>query len=75
MTQEGDIVTEAMGLPERARFTLEHCDRAMRFRGSHTSWQGKPGQGYELTTCRYTCDGCAATLELHLTEPDSEAVS
>lgn len=58
----------AAGLPDRAAFTLLHCDVPMRSRGSVTQWRGKPGEGAETTSCRLICDGCGATLELHLTE-------
>ena len=61
---------EAPGLSDRARFTLVHCSGPMRFRGNNVTWRGKPGQGAQVTVSRYSCDDCAATLELHLTEPD-----
>jgi hypothetical protein len=60
----------AEGLPDRADFALNHCEVPMRFRGTLVFVAGKPGQESETTTARYTCDGCSATLELVLTEPD-----
>jgi hypothetical protein len=60
----------AEGLPDRADFALIHCATPMRFRSTLVMAAGKPGQESETTTARYTCDGCAATLELVLTEPD-----
>ena len=61
----------ALGLPENAQFTLRHHDRPMRWRGNQTTWQGKPGEGSQTDQGSYTCDVCAATLELTLTEPDT----
>lgn len=58
----------APGLPDRAAFTLLHCDVPMRFRGSVRQQRGKLGEESETTSSRATCDGCGATLELHLTE-------
>jgi hypothetical protein len=58
----------APGLPDRAAFTLLHCGQPMRFRGSVTQQRGTGSDLSETTSCRYACDDCAATLELHLTE-------
>jgi hypothetical protein len=77
--ERGPAVTDSadrtLGLTDRADFTLDHCATPMRFLGSSTRWLGKPGQGSETNTCRYCCDGCAATLELVLTEPDRVATT
>lgn len=56
-------------LQDRAEFTLRHCGRLMRSRGHVSQMRGQPGCDATTTSSRYTCDGCAATLELHLTEP------
>jgi hypothetical protein len=58
----------APALPERARFTLAHCTGPMRFRGSVVRSSSDPEMSL-TTTCRFVCDDCGATLELHLTEP------
>lgn len=58
----------AAGLPDRAAFTLLHCGVPMRFRGSVKQLRGQLGEESETTSCRFTCDGCGSTLELHLTE-------
>lgn len=61
-------MTEAIGLPERARFTLLHCDAPMQWRGNTTSWAGPPGAGTETTEARYVC-ACGARATVQLTEP------
>lgn len=60
-----EALTELVGLP----LEQVHCGTPWRFRGSITQSCGKPGQESETTVCRYSCDGCAATLEMTLTEP------
>jgi hypothetical protein len=66
-----EAVTELVGLPlEHA-----HCGTPWRFRGSITQLCGKLGQESETTVCRYTCDECAATLEMTVTEPNTASTT
>lgn len=58
-------MSELVGLP----LDHDHCGKPWRFRGSRIQSYGKPGQESETTVCRYSCDRCAATLEMTLTEP------
>lgn len=58
-------VSGARGLPFRARFVLQHCERPMRFLGSLAQLTE---QGAVATGCEYTCDQCSARLALTLTE-------
>ena len=61
----------APGLPDAAWFVLKHCGQPMRFRSSIAQRRGGKDDRSLTTSARYTCDGCSATLELHLTERDA----
>ena len=67
----GIVVDEVAAgrLTDRAGFALNHCGQPMRYRSSVAQSRGQVGQESVTTSARYTCDGCAATLEMHLTEP------
>jgi len=47
---------------------VEHCGRPMRWKGTSTSWEGKPGHGFELNSTDWTCD-CGATLHVEIKVP------
>ena len=61
----------APGLPDRARFVLQHCGQPLRFRGSVAQQRGTVGDWSTTTSVRYRCDTCGAMLEAHLTEPEA----
>jgi hypothetical protein len=58
----------AAGLPDRARFVLDHCGQPMRFRSTVTQLRGGPTDPSSTTSARYSCTECAAAVQLHLTE-------
>jgi hypothetical protein len=64
--------TEAptLGLSDRASFALLHCGRPMQYRGSRSTWQGKYPEGTSTLENEYRCEGCGATLDFKLVEPD-----
>lgn len=47
---------------------ISHCDRPMRYRNSHTTWQGATGEGTETTTTTRVCT-CGAELTTTLRRP------
>ena len=47
---------------------ISHCDRPMRYRNSLTSWEGKPGEGAEITSTTRVCE-CGAELTVTLRRP------
>lgn len=61
---------EAIGLSERASFTLLHCGSSMTYRGSRSTWQGAYPEGTSTLENQYRCEGCGATLDLKLIELD-----
>jgi hypothetical protein len=62
-------MTATTHLSDRLAFTLQHCGEPMRWAGSHTTWEGKPGQGFEITTGDYVCNVCSARVKVTLVEP------
>lgn len=58
-------MSELVGVP----LEHTHCGTPWRFRGSIAQMSGKLGQEAETTVARYSCDSCAATLEITMSEP------
>jgi hypothetical protein len=53
----------------------QHCDKPMRWTGTHHWWEGKPGDpdGASITVTRFACAKCPATLAAELRVPDGDA--
>ncbi len=54
-------------LPDGLAMTAVHCGARMRETGSTSSWIGKPGMGYSLSSLRLTCS-CGATVTIEVKE-------
>lgn len=57
----------AQELSEVCDLVLRHCGEPMRWRGVATRWEGRPGEGLEISTFRYACT-CGAEAEVRLAE-------
>jgi hypothetical protein len=62
------MATRALGA--RGQVELTHCGQPMAWRGSSTTWMGKPGQGTQNNVLRMECEACGATVMVEQREPD-----
>ena len=58
-----DLYTVTMGV------ALTHCGQPMVWRGGHTTWLGRPGDGFEINNVDFRCASCSATATLTAKEP------
>ncbi|MFI6510096.1 hypothetical protein ACIBCT_21030 [Streptosporangium sp. NPDC050855] len=49
--------------------TVSHCGEPMPYVNARTTWEGKPGEGYEITETNYRCRKCPATAVLKTRHP------
>lgn len=62
------MAERALFLPERCDFTLLHCGLPMKCGRSRTTWEGKPGEGHEITENAYACTVCRAAVVVSVRE-------
>lgn len=57
-------------LGARGEVELTHCGQPMAWRGTSTTWMGKPGQGTQNGLLQMAREACRATATVTRREPD-----
>ena len=47
---------------------LKHCGRDLTYKGAHFTWEGKPQEGFSISTYELECPACLTKVELTVTE-------
>lgn len=43
---------------------LLHCGQDLKYKGSNHTWEGKPKEGFSISTYLFECPGCLTSIEL-----------
>lgn len=47
---------------------LQHCGQDLKYKGARFTWEGKPQEGFSISTYEFECPGCLALVSLTVKE-------
>lgn len=47
---------------------IKHCDQDLKFKGAQFRWEGKPQEGFSISTFELECPACLTKVEVTVKE-------